>query len=158
MKITRVLGTLASVVVAAVSLTPVASAQTATAPDCQFESSYGAVVARGYLRTNSGNTLVGKIELCRDSSYRYWGFILLTTPLTASQYGDAVIGRTGNGLQTFVGCGSPGGNGEVLPGQTRCWTPKFNGVSSAYTFRAEGSVTSSHTGAQYAWGTTVETR
>jgi hypothetical protein len=156
----KVLGAFAGVIVAVLGLTPTASASTQTvtaAPDCQFGSTYGTVVARDYLRT-SGNTPVGKIMLCRDGNYKYWGFMLLTNPLTASQWGDAVLTRYRDGLQTFISCDSDGGNGKVLPGQTRCWTPKFTGLSGLNTFRAEATVTSSHTGNWYAYGTTIEAR
>lgn len=97
--------------------------------------------------------------LCRDSSYNYWGFVLLNNPATASQYGDAVLTRyRANDLPSSIGCESPGGNGIILPGQTRCWTPKISGLSGLYTFRVEGTVTSSHTGDWVAYGKTIETR
>ncbi|MFD8497323.1 hypothetical protein [Amycolatopsis sp. NPDC059657] len=154
----KVLGALTSTVVALVSLVPSASAQTAAAPDCQFGNTYGVVVDRAYLRTQTGNVAIGKIQLCRDSDYKYWGFVLLNNPLTTSQWADAVLTRYRDGLQGSISCDSPGGNGKVLPGQTRCWTPKFTGLSRLYTFRAEATVTSSHTGDWYAWGSTSQTR
>ena len=109
------------------------------------------------MTTDSGSS-VGEIQLCRDGNYDYWGFILLDNSPTASQYGDAVLERTRSGLPSYVGCDSSGGNGIVLPGQTRCWTPKLTGLSGAYTFRAEGTLTSSHTNTTVAFGSTIETR
>lgn len=153
----KIMGALTSAIVALVSLSPPASAQSAAAPNCQFGNTYSTLVTWEYLKTRT-DVAIGTIQLCRDSEYKYWGFVLLNNPLTASQWADAVLTRYREGLQSSISCDSPGGNGIVLPGQTRCWTPKFTGLSRLYTFRAEGTVTSSHTGDWYAWGGTNQTR
>lgn len=154
MKVGRVLGALAVAVLAVAALAPAASAQTAlAAPNCQHGSTYGQLVKAASLGS------YGTIQLCRDSGYNYWGFVLFNNPLTASQWGQAVIERHRDGFfYDSVDCDSPGGNGYVEPGQTRCWTPKFTGLSGRWTFVAEGRLTSSHTGAVIAWNRTVVAR
>ena len=153
----RVVAVLAIVAGVVLGLAPQASARVAAAPNCQHGSGYGTVVDWDYVTTDAG-AAIGTIQLCRDSNYNYWGFILSYYPLSASMWGDAILFRFRDGVQSTVGCDSPGGNGIVLPGQTRCWTPKLTGLSGAYTFRAEGSVTSSHTGTTYGFGYTAQTR
>ncbi len=134
---------------------------TAAAPDCQFGNSYGLLVDSDpvYSPPDTKTRSIGRIQLCRDSDHQYWGFILLNNSPTASQYGDAAIGRYRDGIfESFVSCDSTGGNGVVLSGQRRCWTPKFTGVNSRYTFMADGSLWSSHTGNKLAEGITARTR
>lgn len=138
-----------------------ASTQAVTvAPTCQFGSSYGIRVVSAEVVTPS-KVSVGEVQLCRDSSYNYWGFLLLRSPATASEYGDVTLERdrsgSGGGVD-LVNCKSPGGNDYVLPGQTRCWTPKLSGLSGAYTFGATGTLISSHTGNFVAYGATFVTR
>ncbi|MGH3874975.1 MAG: hypothetical protein ACRDSR_26325 [Pseudonocardiaceae bacterium] len=154
------MGAAAMLAVAVVGLAPAASAQAAAAPNCQFGSTYGTVVSSALVTKDIGGNPIGKIQLCRDSSYKYWGFLLLNNPPTASQYGNAYIERYRDGsYESLVGCDSKGGNGIVVPpNQTRCWTPKFSGLSGHYTFDAIGFVNSSHTGNRYAYGQTPRKR
>jgi len=147
----------ASLIMPGISMTSAMAA----APDCQFGNGYGLLVDSDpvYSPPDTTTRSIGRIQLCRDSDYQYWGFILLNNSPTASQYGDAEIGRYRDGnFESFVNCDSVGGNGVVVSGQRRCWTPKFTGVSGRYTFMAYGSLWSSHTGNKLADGTTARTR
>ncbi|VVJ17848.1 Uncharacterised protein [Amycolatopsis camponoti] len=153
----------AGLAAAAAVMVPVSSATASTqaAPHCQFGSGYGYLVDSDPIYSPPGNhsASVGRIELCRDSGYQYWAFILLDNPPTVSQYGDAEIARYRDGnVQNVLRCESPGGNGEVLPGQRRCWTPKIDGVSGHYKFIASGTLWSSHTGNLLADGYVALTR
>lgn len=157
-KAIKVLAGVAVAVATATLLPAAADASVQAAPNCQFGGTYGVRVDYAYVVTDSGVS-VGQIQLCRDGNYNYWGFLLLNNSPTASEYGDAVLERDRDGaMPSFVGCESTGGNGVVLPGQTRCWTPKLSGLSGAYTFRAEGTLTSSHTGITLAYNSTRTTR
>ncbi|MEV6605742.1 hypothetical protein [Kutzneria sp. NPDC051319] len=155
--IVKIATSAAVVIAAAVVLPASAEAATQSAPNCQFGNTYGVRVDHAKVVADNGVS-VGEIQLCRDSDYKFWGFLLLNQPLNASTYGDAVMERDRDGLPEFVGCESAGGNGIVLPNQTRCWTPKLTGLSGAYSFRAEGSTTSSHTGTTLTYGSTGTTR
>jgi hypothetical protein len=147
-----------AVVAAALAFAPTADASTQAAPDCQYGKTYGYRVDHQPI-LNDDNVSVGEVQLCRDSDYQYWGFVLFSHALTVSEYGDVVLERDHDGAYPgFVDCDSPGGNKTVMPGQTRCWTPKLDGRSGHYTFLAEGSLTSSHTGATIAFGYTVVPR
>ncbi len=136
-----------------------ASAQTQAAPDCQHGSSYGTIVKTAPVSAVSDGTRLATVELCRDSSYNYWAFVIYSSPMTASTYAQAYleIYRDGSWVGEIT-CDDSGGNGYVAPGQTRCWTPKANGVSGRYTFRAWSDKFSSHTGALLATGYTVIAR
>lgn len=149
----------AGVAMAVAGLAPTTAAE-AAAPNCQFQNSYGVVVDEGFVRAPADTgTIIGKIQLCRDSSRRYWAFLLLNNSPNASTYGDAEILRYLDGnFQTFVSCASTGGNGVVISGQRRCWTPRFSGVNTRYTFFASGATWSSHTGNRISGGHTDLTR
>jgi hypothetical protein len=136
-----------------------ASADTQAAPDCQWGSSYGTIVTTAPVRSEADGSRVATVEICRDSSYRYWGFVIYTSPMTASQYAEVHFDRFRDGVwESQITCDSAGGNGTVMPGQTRCWTPKFTGLSGRYTFQVASFKYSSHTGDLLAWGKTVEAR
>lgn len=137
-----------------------ASAQAlAAAPDCQWGTGYGTIVTTAPVKSEADGSRVGTVEVCRDSSYNYWGFVIYTSPMTASQWADVYFDRYRDGVWlSSITCDSPGGNGIVKPGQTRCWTPKFTGINSIYTFKASSFKYSSHTGDLLAWGQTVERR
>ncbi|QFU92572.1 hypothetical protein [Amycolatopsis sp. YIM 10] len=136
-----------------------ASAQPDAAPHCQYGSSYGTIVKTAPVSATTGGARVGTVELCRDSAYNYWGFVIYDNEMTASQYAQVILQIYRDGSWTSeVTCDSPNGNDHVEPGQTRCWTPKVGGVSGRYTFRAWSEKYSSHTGALLAWGHTVIAR
>ncbi|MEU4249109.1 hypothetical protein AB0F15_17040 [Amycolatopsis sp. NPDC026612] len=137
-------------------LTPAASAQTQAAPDCQYGSSYGVVVQpTAAITAVVGGGRVGTVEVCRDSSYNYWGFAIYDSPMSASEYGQVYLNRFRDGALTeTITCDDPGGNKRIAPGQTRCWTPKLTGLSGRWTFQAYSEAYSSHTGALLATGHT----
>ncbi len=152
--IKKILAAAGAAAIAVTGLTPAASAEVAAAPDCQHGSSYGIVVEK--VNLTIGTTVIGRIDLCRDSGYQYWGFVLFNKPATASQYGQAAIVRYDQvAYFSDVDCDSPGGNHKVMPGQTRCWTPKYDGRAGRWNFTAVGSLTSSHTGDVLAAETTM---
>lgn len=125
----------------------------------QWGSSYGKIVTTAPVRSEADRTRVGTIEICHDSNYNYWGFVIYSSPMTASQYAEVHLDRYRDGVwESQITCDSPGGNGSVMPGQTRCWTPKFTGLSGRWTFRAASFKYSSHTGDLLAWGRTIEDR
>jgi hypothetical protein len=161
MMIKKFLAALGGVVVAAVGLAPAASAQVEAAPNCQYAtSSYGTWVTSKALTVIGGSsTSVGTIQLCRDSDYNYFGFVIFPAKLPVNQWGQAYIYRFRDGvLDATLSCDSSGGNGNVRPGQTRCWTPRSSGLSGHYTFQAEGQLWNSHSGQIVASGTTGRTR
>ena len=136
-----------------------ASAQAQAAPDCQHKSGYGTIVKTAPVTALTGGTRVATVELCRDSAYNYWGFVIYTSPMTVSEYAQVYLQTYRDGSWVSdVTCDTAGGNGRVAPGQTRCWTPKVNGVSGSYTFRARSDKFSSHTGNLLAYGYTVVAR
>ncbi|WP_370949065.1 hypothetical protein AB5J62_16345 [Amycolatopsis sp. cg5] len=135
MTMKRILAAAGCAIAAAVSLAPAATAQAEAAPNCQYGDSYGTRV------TSAAVGGMGAVQLCRDSSYRYWAFLLLTRSPSSGRHGQGYLERYRDGKwESYVTCDSSGGNGKVLPGQTRCWTPKFTGLSGHYTFRAWGAV------------------
>lgn len=152
-KVLVALGLTGAVLLSAVAPT---SAETRDAPDCQHTSGYGTIVRTAPVSAVADGARVGTVELCRDSAYNYWAFVIYSSPMTASQYAQAIlqIYRDGSWVSE-VTCDSTGGNGYVAPGQTRCWTPKVGGVSGHYTFRAWSDKYSSHTGALLASGHTI---
>ncbi|SMD22479.1 hypothetical protein [Kibdelosporangium aridum] len=164
--IRKVIATLGVVSAALLGGVVPASAQTQAAPHCQWGNTYGTIVKPPVESVFAvvGGARVGSVELCRDSSYNYWGFAIYDTPMTASQYAQVLlqIYRDGDWIKdvscdTDLGNGNKG-NGYIAPNQTRCWTPKVGGVSGHYTFRARTDKYSSHTGALLASGRTVVTR
>ncbi|MEV6448962.1 hypothetical protein [Amycolatopsis sp. NPDC051716] len=138
---------------AVVGLTPPASAEVRSSPDCQNSAGYQTVVARAaVIATN--DVIVGEVDLCRQGSL-YFAFVLFNQAMTTSQYAQAYLTRYDRGVRVgTVTCDSTGGNGKVLPGQRRCWTPNLNGDAARYTFVAAADQHSSHTGALLASGNT----
>ncbi|RSD10303.1 hypothetical protein [Amycolatopsis eburnea] len=130
-----------------------ASADVSSSQDCQNGAGYQTVVKRAaVIATN--NVVVGEVQLCRQGSL-YFGFVLFDQAMTASQYAQARLDRYDQGQRVgTVSCDSSGGNGRVLPGQRRCWTPNLNGDAVRYTFVASASKFSSHTGDLLASGDT----
>jgi hypothetical protein len=130
-----------------------AAADVTASPDCQNSAGYQTVVSRAaVIATN--DVVVGEAQLCRQGSL-YFGFVLYDQAMTASQYAQAYLDRYDNGVWVgTVSCDSSGGNGKVLPGQRRCWTPNLNGAAARYTFVASTFKYSSHTGDLLAWGDT----
>lgn len=154
------LALVAGSVIAALSLAPAASAEVAPLADCQHSGGSGRVVSEAPVE---GGSTVGTIQLCRDSGYNYWGFLILNNPPTVAQNGQVFLRRFHNGTpspSTPFTCDSLGGNGRILPvpPQTRCWTPKIEGSAGAWTFEAEGRLYRPRTGAIAARGYTARTR
>src|ERR1700741_2075520 len=136
-----------------------ASAQAQAAPDCQHGSSFGTIVKTAPVSGVAGGARVGPFELCRDSAYNYWGLVIYNSPMTASQYAEVYLNIYRDGTWVSdVACSDTGPEDNVRPGETRCGTPKVNGVSGHYTFRAWSDKYSSHTGALLATGYTVIAR
>jgi hypothetical protein len=161
----KIAGTLASVVVALAGLTSVAAADVAAAPNCQHYGGFYTERSSAPVTGSAGG--VGTIELCRDSDSNYWGFLILNHTPTTSTYGQVFLYRFHDGVPspaTPFTCdsapqGAPvGGNGKILVGQTRCWTPRIEGSAGAWTFEANGTLWSSHTGELLASGWTARTR
>ncbi|WP_410671549.1 hypothetical protein [Amycolatopsis sp. cmx-4-68] len=157
--IKKVLATLGVAGAALLGVVAPASAQTLAPPDCQSDSGYGVVVKTAPVKALTGDTRVATVELCRDSSYNYWAFVIYSSPMTVSEYAQAYLQTYRDGSWVSdVTCDDAGGNGHVAYNQTRCWTPKVNGVSGHYTFRARSDKFSSHTGNLLAYGYTVIAR
>lgn len=166
--IRRMLVLVGCAVVALLGVTPAASATDATAmaaPHCQHYGGYYTLRSSAPVTGSAGT--VGTIELCRDANYNYFGFLILNNSPTASQYGQVFLYRYHNGIPSpaapFTCDSSPqgaptGGNGAILLNQTRCWTPRLAGAAGAWTFEAQGTLYSSHTGALLASGWTARTR
>ena len=149
---------LAVVGAALVGLTAPASAAPQAAPHCQYGSTYGTVVATASINAFSTGSSQGTVELCRDSNHQYWAFAIYNASMSASQWAQVWLYRYSNGILVgTVSCDSTGGNGNIRPGQTRCWTPKLNGVSVQYTFPAD-SIKYSSTSGPLAEGFTAITR
>jgi hypothetical protein len=148
--------TVLGVVCAAVlAFTPTASASAppAAGKTCQFVNETGKIVASTYLY--SGSEQVGRVAVCRDDSYNYWGYVGFIEKLTVSQWAQATLYRQRDGAPSgTITCDSNGGNGKVMPNQRVCWTPKVSGLSGHYTFLAQGEMYSSHTGKRLVFDTT----
>ena len=133
-----------SVLMALLSMAGVANAtdaaRPAAAPNCQYGSSYGTVVSAAYVERWDGKVNLGAIQLCKDGSSNYWGFVIFYDPMPTGNWGYAYLSRYVNGTRDGTwGCNSPGGNGFVDRGETRCWTPKIRSTSGAETFLARGT-------------------
>lgn len=102
-------------------------------PNCGHYSGGGdtAIVhdAASYVRLFGSRTVIGSVQLCRQGDY-YWAYIVFYDYMPSGKWGTAVLEIVRDGVKYQWGCdsspqGSPnGGNGRVLPGQNRCWTPK----------------------------------
>ncbi|MEU4520414.1 hypothetical protein AB0F52_17155 [Amycolatopsis sp. NPDC024027] len=139
---------------AVLGLTPAASAEVRSSPDCQNSAGYQTLVTPRAAVIATNDVIVGEVQLCRQGSL-YFAFVLFNQAMTTSQYAQAYLTRYDHGAPVgTVTCDSTGGNGKVLPGQRRCWTPNLNGDASRYTFVAAADQHSSHTGALLASGNT----
>jgi len=85
------------------------------------------------------------VQLCKSGS-TYWVYAVFDPPLPPSFWGQAYLYQYRNGrLIHSASCdtapqGRPsGGNGWVRPGQTQCWTHKFDGSDARDTFKACGA-------------------
>jgi hypothetical protein len=108
--------------------------------NCQHENGYGTVVSAAYVKRYDGAVNLGAIQLCKDSSSNYWGFVIFYDTMPTGNWGYAYLARSVNGTPDGLwGCNSPGGNDFVDRRQTRCWTPKIRSTSSAETFLARGT-------------------
>lgn len=99
----------------------------------------GTIVSANYI-THNGERL-GAVQLCRDSSKRYWGYVVFYRAMPAGYWANAVLYRFGDSdplNDPIADCDSSGGNVHVRPGETRCWTPKTSGTNSNYTFKVRG--------------------
>jgi hypothetical protein len=87
----------------------------------------------------------GAVQLCKSGS-NYWGYVVFDSLVSGPYWGQAYLYQYRNGtLIHSASCdtapqGSPsGGNGWVRPGQTQCWTHKFDGSNAGDTFKACGA-------------------
>jgi len=111
-----------------------------TAANCRHTLGAGQVVSAAYIEAFSGDRNTGAVQLCKDSSSRYWGYVVFYRPMPAGRLGEAWLDSYVNGeLRSVWNCGSPGGNLQVQPGQTMCWTPKISSTSASVKFRAYGT-------------------
>jgi hypothetical protein len=142
---------------AMVAATPAAATTTElAAANCQHNLGAGRVVSAAYIEDFPGDRSTGAVQLCKDSSSRYWGYVVFYRPMAAGRLGEAWLDSYVNGeLRSVWNCGSPGGNLQVQPGQTMCWTPKITSTSSTVKFRAYGT---SWGGGFNAYGETATTR
>src|SRR5258708_1019248 len=77
------------------------------------------------LEKKGGRTVYGTIELRRDTCHQYWAYLKLKSPVQGDRYrATAVLASWSEALpQPGYTCGSPGGNGYIVSGQTSCRTP-----------------------------------
>lgn len=127
----------------------------ASTPNCQHHLGDGAVRSATAVLTNTGQDTIGAIQLCKDSSSRYWAYMVMYSPLPRDRWANVTLGAywDGSGQATYS-CDAPGGNGHILPGQTMCWTPKIYGTSTRWTYDMTGVAyarTSSGGWDDYAW-------
>ncbi|MFF8679368.1 hypothetical protein ACF07F_15805 [Streptomyces sp. NPDC015237] len=147
-------------VAACTALSAAPASAHASAVNCQHSSGNGTVISAAYIERFPGDKSTGAIQLCKDSSSRYWGFTILYNALPAGQQGWSIIASYFDG-DTFTGiwnCESPGGNGDIQPGQTRCWTQKIGSTSGRVTFQAEGYFWRDGETQVVAHGATAQTR
>lgn len=110
-------------------------------PNCQHSEGNGDIVSANYVRhAKTPEVLIASVQLCRDSSQRYWTYLVLYGPLGEGRWADGYLERwTDDGRQGEpASCASPGGGttGQVPSGQTRCWSPKVDGRDSRHMFLA----------------------
>lgn len=89
------------------TLLPQAGASASAAPDrqapqltanCQHSSGAGAVRSAGAVTLYSDPSVrVGAVQLCKDSSSRFWGYLTLDQPLAAGRWANAYIEAYWNG-------------------------------------------------------------
>ncbi|MEA5362933.1 hypothetical protein VA596_25615 [Amycolatopsis sp., V23-08] len=152
--IKKVMAACAIASAAVLGLAVPASADVRSSPDCQNSAGYQTLVTPRAAVIATNNVVVGEVQLCRQGDL-YFAFVLFDQAMTASQYAQAYLVRYDQGVPVgTVTCDSSGGNGKVLPGQRRCWTPNLNGQAARYTFVASADKHSSHTGALLASGNT----
>ncbi|RDI34492.1 hypothetical protein [Lentzea flaviverrucosa] len=115
-----------------------ASVGVQASPHCQNDTGYHTIVGTvGSIKTLSTGDPVGTVYLCRTGTL-YFAFALYEQPMAANQWAQVWLQRFDNGSWVGeVNCDTePGGNGNIRPGQRRCWTPNLNGAAVRYTFRA----------------------
>jgi hypothetical protein len=156
-----------SVVITLLGMVGVASAQAADgtnsgaagAPNCQHGNTYGTIVSAAHVMRYDDRVELGSIQLCKDSSSRYWAFVIFYDPVPTGNWGNAYLNRYYNGGHDFFACHSPGGNDFVDRRQTRCWTPKIDAPSSKVTFAASGvQCEGTHPGCTFRQGVGVTAR
>lgn len=126
------------------TLLPQASASASAAPDrqapqltanCQHSSGAGAVRSAGAVTLYSDPSVrVGAVQLCKDSSSRFWGYLTLDQPLAAGRWANAYIEAYWNGeYQATYSCA---GNdiGYIKPNEQSCWTRKIYGTDPRWTY------------------------
>lgn len=126
--------------VAAPTAAATASPVAVTALNCQHSSGDGVVRSADHLHLYSNyDTHIGAVQLCKDGSSRFWGYMVLYSPLPSGRWGNAYLEAYYNGqYRATYSCEgytpSSRGNGHVEPGQTMCWTPKLYGTSTSWTY------------------------
>lgn len=95
--------------------------------------SSGAVTERTATSGDLGGGLQATINLRFNlSCHAAWTQVVFNQPLPSNRFGDAEIDRNTDGKVFF--CESSGGNGQVQPGQTSCFTPMVGDGPSESTF------------------------
>lgn len=110
-------------------------------PNCQHSESNGDIVSANYVRNaKKPELLIASVQLCRDSSQRYWTYLVLYGPLGEGRWANGYLERWTDDSREGepLSCVSPGGGttGPVPSGQTQCWSPKVDGRNSRHMFLA----------------------
>ncbi|MDT7785742.1 MAG: hypothetical protein QOF58_4161 [Pseudonocardiales bacterium] len=138
--------TLMAVTTAAVALLGIAPSATAQSTpsvqvSCPHGQGSGIIISSGAVETSAG-VRIGTVHLCRDSSYKFWGYLQLDHDLPTGRWGQVTAWRFigGSDGDSPTTCDGPGGNGYIRPGQSSCYTQKLYGAPGNYKFSAVGRV------------------
>lgn len=106
--------------------------------NCQHALGAGAVRSAGAVTLYSDRDVrVGAVQLCKDSSSRFWGYLTLDQPLAAGRWANAYIQAYWNGeyraTYSCAGTGG-GGNGHIKQNERSCWTGKILGTDPRWTY------------------------
>lgn len=124
--------------------------------NCKHASGNGTIVSAAYV-VDWQEHRVGAVQLCKDSSNHYWGYLVFYSPLVAGEWGNVYLVRYHDGVKLAeYDCDTYPGNGRVRPTETMCWTPKIAGGDYRYTWQA---IAIKHVGStRVAFGKTALTR
>lgn len=142
----------------------VAGAETTAALNCQHAQGDGVVRSADYLHViGRDDTHVGAVQLCKDTQSRYWGYVVLYSPMPAGKWGNATIDVFWDGqMRASYSCEgatpTSSGNKHIKQGETMCWTPKLYGTDPRWTYFVYGDTFTGSfpdTGNLYSHGQTV---
>ncbi|WP_274653463.1 DUF2690 domain-containing protein [Paenibacillus humicola] len=91
---------------------------------------------------NKSGTKLGYIQLRFSTKCQTaWGYLKLYSPAPSDNYGSAgIYGYNSSGLRILAFCdstgGSKGGNGNIMKGQTSCFTGQVYDGAGNYAFAA----------------------